>query len=48
MKFGFSRQVVSEEKMFENVDTQTYTHTHGRQRATYTIRSSMSLKAKVS
>ena len=40
--------VVSEEKMFENVDTPTYTHTHGQERPTYTINSPMSLKAKVS
>ena len=29
MKFNFNRPVVSEEKMFENVDIHTtYTHTH--------------------
>ena len=38
---------ISEEKMFENVDTHIYTHLHtyGRQRPTYTISSPMSLKA---
>ena len=39
--------VVSEEKMFENVDIK-HTHTYGRQRPTYTISSQMSLKAQVS
>ena len=37
--------VVSEEKMFENVDIQ---HTYGWQRPTYTISSPMSLKVEVS
>ena len=36
--------VVSEEKMFENVDIQ---NTYGRQRPTYTISSPISLKAQV-
>ena len=36
--------VVSEEKMFENVDI----HTYGRQRPAYTKSSPMSLKAQVS
>ena len=39
MKFGFSRPVVSEERMFENVDTYT---TYVRQRPTYTISSPVS------
>ena len=44
MKFGFNGPAVSEEKMFENVDT----HTHRRQKPTYSISSPMSLKAQVS
>ena len=40
MKFGFNQPtVVSEKKMFENVDIHTYIphiHTYGRQRPTYT------------
>ena len=50
--------VVSEEKMFENVDTHThihthihtyihtYTHTYGRQRPTYPISSPLSLRLR--
>ena len=50
MKFGSIGPVVSEEKMFENVDNNThkYMHTYGRQRPTYAISSPMSLKAQVS
>ena len=40
--------VISEEKMFENVDIHTHIHTYGRQRPTYTISSPMSTKAQVS
>ena len=36
MKFGFNRPVVSEDKMFENIDnTHTYTHTFIRTTEAY-------------
>ena len=38
--------MVSEEKMFANVDIHTYIHKYGRQRPTYTISSPMSLNAQ--
>ena len=60
MKFGFNRPVVSEEKMFENVDIHTYIHTHTHtyihthiyihayMRPSYSISSPMNLKAQES
>ena len=38
--------VVSEEKMFENVDIHTYIHTYRQQRPTYTISSPVSLRIR--
>ena len=38
--------VVSEEKMFENVDIHTHIHTYGRQRPTYPISSPLSLRLR--
>ena len=35
MKFGFNRPVVLEEKMFENVDINTYIHTYIRTTEAY-------------
>ena len=44
MKLASIGPVVSEEKMFENVDI----HTYGRQMPTYMLYSQISLKAPVS